>query len=213
MITLLVAALASNVVSQPLVVADQVTVQRPLRVVVGVLRPTDGSANTNASFGVSYDFKKSTSKLPTITGAYLDYSWRDRLVSIGAGRDSVRRIGVGAQVRSYVSSPVSSDRFYYGGGLGFYSLQSGGSSSRFGAKLLVGYERNDGWGLEYDVTSINEAQGMNFSGSQLGVSLLTNWFVSYEKASRIPGGFLRSVHIWRISLHPKSLAAEELASI
>ena len=82
MITLLVAALASNVVSQPLVVADQVTVQRPLRVVAGVLRPTDGSANTNASFGVSYDFKKSTSKLPTITGAYLDYSWRDRLVSM-----------------------------------------------------------------------------------------------------------------------------------
>jgi hypothetical protein len=167
MITLLVAALASNIVSQPLVVADQVTVQRPLRVVVGVLRPTDGSAKTNASFGVSYDFKKSTSKLPTIMGAYLDYSWRDRLVSIGAGRDSVRRIGVGAQVRSYVSSPVSSDRFYYGGGLGFYSLQSGGSSGRFGAKLLVGYERNDGWGLEYDVTSISEAQGMNFSGSQL----------------------------------------------
>ena len=50
---------------------------------------------------------------------------------------------------------------------GFYSLQSGGSSGRFGAKLLIGYERNDGWGLEYDVTSISEAQNMNFSGSQL----------------------------------------------
>ena len=48
MITLLVAALASAVVSQPLAVADQVTVQRPLRVVAGVLRPTDGSANKNA---------------------------------------------------------------------------------------------------------------------------------------------------------------------
>jgi hypothetical protein len=65
---------------------------------------------------------------------------------------------------------VSSDRFYYGGGLGYYSLQSGGSSGRFGAKLLVGYERNDGWALEYDVTSINEAQGMNFSGSQFRVA-------------------------------------------
>lgn len=170
MMTLLVAALASTSVSNPVMVADQVTVQRPLRVLAGVLRPTDGSANTNASFGVSYDFKKSTSKLPTITGAFLDYSWRDRLVSIGAGRDSVRRIGVGAQVRAYISSPVSSDRFYYGGGLGYYSLQSGGSSGRFGAKLLVGYERNDGWALEYDVTSINEAQGMNFSGSQLRVA-------------------------------------------
>jgi hypothetical protein len=170
MITLLVAALASTTVSNPVMVADQVTVQRPLRVLAGVLRPTDGSANTNASIGVAYDFKKSTSKLPTITGAYLDYSWRDRLVSIGAGRDSVRRVGIGAQVRSYISSPVSSDRFYYGGGLGYYSLQSGGSSGRFGAKLLFGYERNDGWALEYDVTSINEAQGMNFSGSQFRVA-------------------------------------------
>ena len=163
-------ALASSTVSQPVLLANEVTVQRPLRVLAGVLRPTDGSANTNASFGVSYDFKKSTAKLPTITGAFLDYSWRDRLVSIGAGRDSVRRIGVGAQVRTYISSPVSSDRFYYGGGLGYYSLQSGGTSGRFGAKLLVGYERNDGWALEYDVTSINEAQGMNFSGSQLRVA-------------------------------------------
>lgn len=166
MLSILCASLVSVSTLSLAVVEDNVPVQRPLRILAGVLRPSDGSVNTNASFGVTYDFKKTSSGLPTVLGAFLDYSWRDRLVSIGAGRESERRLGVGALVRTFLNSPVSSDRFYYGGGLGWYSLQSSGSSARIGAKVFVGYERNDGWALEYDISRIGEAQGMNFSGSQ-----------------------------------------------
>jgi hypothetical protein len=132
-------------------------VEKPIRVKIGTLIPTDDKGDATLYLGGSYDFGKSSSSHPTVYSAYLDAAFKD---------SDNRLVGLGASFRSYLTPPLVVTRFYAGAGIGAYFSKFGNDDdTRFGGKVFAGAEFNQGFFGEADFTlpGISEQTGVGLS--------------------------------------------------
>lgn len=154
---------------------DALPVQKPFRVKIGGLFPTDAAVrdaigNNLIFVGLGYDFSKTTSTSPTIIEAYFDYAnksdTRNVPIETGSGQliDNIRSkatgtvYGVGVAARYLFSPPTTPTQAYAGAGVGIYNVQYKetnslqGESESFsesktglGGKLFAGIQSNAGF--------------------------------------------------------------------
>lgn len=147
----------------------QVTpVERPFRIKLGGLFPTDNSVSDRVgnylfSYGVGYDFGKTTATAPTVYSFYLDGATRSR------GDDRLTYNGIGVGLRRYFTPALLPTRFYAGAGIGGYLVNSrrandSNNDFKFGGKLLAGAELNGGLFGEVDYTLISSVKGYTPQG-------------------------------------------------
>jgi len=132
-------------------------VEKPIRIKIGTLIPFDDLGENLFTVGASYDFGKSASATPTVYSAYLD---------AGFGGSDNRIIGLGGSFRYYFTPVLAVTRFYGGAGLGAYFTDLGGETdTRFGGKVFLGAEFNQGFFGEVDVTfpGLDKQTGLGLS--------------------------------------------------
>lgn len=130
--------------AQAQVPAPTEVVEKPIRIKIGTLIPFDDLGENLFTVGASYDFGKSASSTPTVYSAYLD---------AGFGGNDSRIVGLGGSFRYYFTPVLAVTRFYGGAGVGAYFTDLGGETdTRFGGKVFLGAEFNQGFFGEVDVT-------------------------------------------------------------
>ncbi len=134
------------------------TPQKPFRVAIGTYNPMGSTirqsmGGTLPMLSLSYDATKSTADKPMIYGAYFDYAQNRR----SGTNNSVTAFGVSARYLS--QAPVTSSRYFIGGGIGSYDVKVGGSNSKIGGKVFGGYELNNGYFGELTYHIINKIHG------------------------------------------------------
>lgn len=177
------ALLLTSAVSASLIAPTQA--QRPLRLTLGVSTPVThrgyasqgllfgggGDYTSTAPFlivGISYDVTRRQEERRPVYSVYLDNGATFALFS-----PSATYSGLGVSARYQKTS-----RFYYGGGLGLYHLDSGddsnyGSSGRNspGAKLFVGLQGRGVFFGQLDATLLGSVNGGNLSNASLLLGL------------------------------------------
>lgn len=153
---------------------DVQKVEKPIRVLLGIFEPTAGGMSTALNIGVGYDFLKSKDKAPLIYSIFIDRSSRRETFDIGEGgtiRRDVSRLGIGLTARLLTSSANDKARSYFGAGIGSYTFKNGASKSKFGGKVFVGHELNNGLFVEADYTLLSKINGTDPGGIGLRAGL------------------------------------------
>jgi hypothetical protein len=138
---ILASALTVAAMSVPAFAQDTLKVQKPITVFLGGVKGTESGSETLPSLGVSYDFGKTTATNPIVYGAFIDYATKK------ISGTTVSLTGIGVQGRYLLASPSATSGTPYANlGLGYYTakVSGGGSDSKFGAKVGLGYELKNG---------------------------------------------------------------------
>ena len=134
------------------------TPEKPFRVAVGTYNPMGSTirqsmGGTLPMLSLSYDATKSTADKPMIYGLFFDYAQNRH----SGTNNSVTAFGASARYLS--QAPVSSSRYFIGGGIGSYDVKIGSSNSKIGGKVFGGYELNNGYFGELTYHILNKIHG------------------------------------------------------
>jgi hypothetical protein len=168
-ITLLGLGIALVSLTTPVQAQDVMySVEKPFRVSVGVYSPSSsGMRNAVGSslplLSLSYDLSKTASEKPLMYSAYFDYGQNRK----NGTNNSLTAFGVSARTLS--RAPITSGRYFVGGGVGSYTVKVGDSNSKIGGKVFAGYEMNNGFFGEATYHVINKIHGTDPSGLSISV--------------------------------------------
>lgn len=168
-------------------------VQKPFRIQLGAYFPTDSNVkdavgSTMFQYGLSYDFAKTQATNPVTFNAYIDGALRTGDETIGGQNFDTEftLTGFGVGLRSYFTPATAGTRLYGGAGIGAYSarvkasrtennvtVSASESSTKFGGKLLVGGEINQGFLAELSYTFVDKVSlgGENYNPSGVGLTI------------------------------------------
>jgi hypothetical protein len=155
---------------------DTMKVERPFRIKVGGYFPNDGDVKDSfgknfVTAGLAYDFAKTKATTPVIFSGYFDYVFeKSRTENNVEGKLS--NFGVGVAARFLFTPPTApTGQPYAELGLGYYNVMAklrgtvngvnideDENTGRFGGKVALGYQLNNGLFGEFEYTLIDKVR-------------------------------------------------------